>query len=134
MLRRDFQTLSMVRIREAKALAKARLFDGAFYLGGLAVESALKSAIARETQRYEFPDLRRVQRAYTHNLDELLRLAGLEPHLAAAGPAIVESWTKARIWNVDTRYRVGRSAAEVLDFLRAVAGRHGVQPWLKQFW
>jgi hypothetical protein len=134
MLRRDFQTLSMVRIREAKALAKARLFDGAFYLGGLAVESALKSAIARETRRYEFPDLRRVQRAYTHNLEDLLKLAGLEPQLNNLDPAIRVAWEKTRKWNVDTRYHLGRSESEVLDFLDAVAGRHGVQRWLRQFW
>jgi hypothetical protein len=133
-LRRDFQTLSAVRIREAKALASAGLFDGAYYLGGLAVESALKSAIALETQRYEFPDLRRVQRAYTHNLEELLRLAGLEPQLNAAGSAVRDAWDRTRKWNIDTRYHIGRSEAEVLDFLDAVAGRHGVQRWLKRFW
>jgi hypothetical protein len=46
MLRRDFQTLSAVRSREAKALAQVGLYDGAYYLGGLAVECALKSKIA----------------------------------------------------------------------------------------
>jgi HEPN domain-containing protein len=134
MLRRDFQALSTVRIREAKALASARLYDGAFYLGGLAVESALKSAIARETQRYEFPDLRRVQRAYTHNLEDLLKLAGLEPSLNASEPAIRNSWTKVKVWNVESRYHVGCSELEALDFLEAVAGRHGVHKWLRQFW
>jgi hypothetical protein len=134
MLRRDFQNLSAVRIREAKALARVRLYDGAYYLGGLAVESALKSSIARMTLRYEFPDLRRVQRAYTHNLEDLLRLAGLEPHLNAAEPAVRGAWARTRNWTVETRYRVGRPEAEVLDFLDAVAGRHGVQRWLKQFW
>lgn len=134
MLRRDFQFLSAVRIREAKALAHVRLYDGAYYLGGLAVESALKSSIARMTQRYEFPDQRRVNRAYTHNLEDLLRLAGLEPRLDAAEAAVRGAWAKTKIWNVETRYHVGRPEAEVLDFLDAVAGRHGVQRWLRQFW
>jgi hypothetical protein len=134
MLRRDFQTLSAVRVREAKALARGRLFDGAYYLGGLAVESALKSSIARLTQRHEFPDLRRVQRAYTHNLEELLRLAGLEPRLNTAEPAVRDAWERTKTWNVETRYHVGRPEADVLEFLDAVAGRHGVQRWLKQFW
>jgi hypothetical protein len=86
------------------------------------------------TQRHEFPDLRRVQRTYTHNFEELLRLAGLEPRLDAAEPAVRDAWTKTKSWKVETRYNVGRSEAEVLDFLEAVAGRHGVQRWLKQFW
>jgi hypothetical protein len=134
MLRRDFQNLSAVRIREAKALAHVRLYDGAYYLGGLAVESALKSSIARMTQRHEFPDLRRVNRAYTHNLEDLLGLAGLEPRLDATEAAVRDAWARTKGWSVETRYRVGRPEAEVLEFLDAVAGRHGVQRWLRQFW
>ena len=134
MLRRDFQNLSAVRIREAKALAHVRLYDGAYYLGGLAVECALKSSIARMTQRHEFPDQRQVNRAYTHNLEDLLRLAGLEPRLNAAEADVRNAWATTKIWNVETRYHVGRSEAEVLEFLDAVAGRNGVQRWLKQFW
>jgi hypothetical protein len=134
MLRRDFQHLSVVRVREAKALAHVRLYDGAYYLGGLAVESALKSSIARMTLRHEFPDLRRVQRAYTNNLEDLLRLAGLESWLDAAETAVRDAWDRTKNWNVETRYHVGRPEAEVLAFLDAVAGRHGVQRWLRQFW
>jgi HEPN domain-containing protein len=72
MVRRDFQNLSVSHVREAKILAAAGCYDGAYYLGGVAVECALKSAIARATQRYEFPDLDRTRRAYTHNLEALL--------------------------------------------------------------
>lgn len=134
MLRQDFQNLSAVRIREAQALARAGLFDGAYYLGGLAVESALKAVIARMTQRYEFPDLRRTQRVYTHNLEDLLRLAGLETQLNAADAAVRRAWETTIIWNVETRYQVGHQEADVLGFLEAVAGRHGVQRWLRRFW
>jgi HEPN domain-containing protein len=134
MLRRDFQNLSAVRIREAKALARLRLYDGAYYLGGLAVECALKSSIARMTQRYEFPDRGRANSVYTHNLEGLLKLAGLDHTLKAAEPAVQDAWARTKSWNVETRYRVGRPEAEVLEFLDAVAGRHGVQRWLRQFW
>jgi HEPN domain-containing protein len=134
MLRQDFQLLSTVRVREAKVLARAGLYDGAYYLGGLAIECALKSVIARMTRRYEFPDLRRVNRAYTHNLDDLLKLASLEPRLDAAEPGVRASWAKAKLWNVETRYHTGRPAVEVLAFLDAVAGRYGVQRWLRQYW
>ena len=134
MLRRDFQGLSALRIREARALARTQLYDGAYYLGGHAVESALKSCIARATPRYEFPDRNRANRAYSHNLEELLRLAGLESRLNMADPKVRGAWAKARTWNVETRYRVGRPRVEVLDFMDAVAGRHGVLRWLRQFW
>ena len=139
MLRRDFQALAGVRVREAKALARAQLYDGAWYLGGLAIESALKSAVARATQRYEFPDRQRANRAYTHNLADLLKLSGLEPRLNVADASVQASWATIKSWNIETRYSVSRPPDEVLDFLEAVAGRRGagrsgVLRWLRQFW
>ena len=134
MLRRDFQVLSAVRVREAKALASAHLYDGAYYLGGLAVECALKSAVAKATQRYEFPDRQRSEKPHVHNLEALLRLSGLESRLNAADDTVRASWSTIKNWNVDTRYRVSRPPDEVLGFLDAVAGPKGVLRWLKQFW
>lgn len=55
MVRRDFQDLATVRIREAESLLAAGLFDGAYYLAGLAVECALKACIAKATQQYDSP-------------------------------------------------------------------------------
>jgi hypothetical protein len=56
MNRRDLQTLAKIRLKEAQALARLRLYDGAYYLAGYAVECALKACIARRTSRYDFPD------------------------------------------------------------------------------
>ncbi|MGD0616750.1 MAG: hypothetical protein ABSB67_03725 [Bryobacteraceae bacterium] len=70
--RRDFQRLATTRLREAGALMKHRLTDGAYYLAGYAVECALKACIAKKTQRHEFPDKRRVDASHTHNLIQLL--------------------------------------------------------------
>ena len=53
--RKDLRALSRVRLSGARALLKARLPDGAYYLAGYPVECALKACIAKETQRYEFP-------------------------------------------------------------------------------
>jgi HEPN domain-containing protein len=134
MVRRDFQNLSAIRVSEARRLANAGLYDGAYYLGGIAIECALKSAIARATRRYEFPDLERTRRAYTHNLEMLLKLSGLDTELDDAEPHVQDAWARARSWNVETRYQTGRAAADVLEFLEAVAGRRGVLRWLKQYW
>jgi len=133
-VRRDFQNLSVLRVRDARRLADAGLYDGAYYLGGIAIECALKSAIARATQRYEFPDLERTRRVYTHNLEILLKLSGLDTKLDDAEPHAQDAWARARSWNVETRYQTGRARADVLEFLEAVAGRRGVLRWLKQHW
>jgi hypothetical protein len=134
MVRRDVQNLSVSRVREAKILAAAGCYDGAYYLGGVAVECALKSTIARATQRYEFPNLERTRRAYTHNLETLLYLAGLAAELDLAAPYVRDAWTLAKGWNVEARYQIGREVVDVLEFLNAVAGRQGVLPWLRRYW
>ena len=76
--RKDLQELSKVRLREAQALLRTGVADGAYYLAGYAVECALKACIAKGTQKYEFPDKKRVDSSYSHNLDVLVKLAGLE--------------------------------------------------------
>ena len=73
--RKDLRALSRVRLSEARALLNAGLPDGAYYLAGYVVECALKACIAKETQRYEFPEKKRVDASYTHNLKELVRVA-----------------------------------------------------------
>ena len=78
MNRRDFQELSRIRLKEAKALLDLGLWDGAYYLGGYSVECALKACIAKGTQRYEFPEKVRVDSSYTHNLHQLVKVANLE--------------------------------------------------------
>ena len=134
MFRRDFQNLSALRVREARRLADAGLYDGAYYLGGIAIECALKSIVARATQRYEFPDKKRTENAYKHNLEELLKLSGLAPTLIHAEPDVKVAWARVKSWNIEARYHTGRQSAEVLEFLDAVAGRRGVMRWLKRHW
>ena len=76
--RRDLQELAKVRLKEAAALHRLGLFDGAYYLAGYAVECALKACIAKGTQRHEFPDKKKVESSHSHNLRELIRVAGLD--------------------------------------------------------
>jgi len=134
MLRKDFQSLSLLRMREARALYMAGHFDGAYYLGGLGVECALKACIARATRRFEFPDRARADRVYTHRLESLLKEAGLELELTRASNAVKENWTTVRDWKVELRYSVGKSEAVCRAFLTAATGRDGALPWLKRFW
>src|ERR1700693_5859100 len=76
--RKELQDLSRVRLKEAAALLRLGLFDGAYYLAGYAVECALKACIAKGTQRFEFPDKKKVESSHSHNLREPARVAGLE--------------------------------------------------------
>jgi hypothetical protein len=134
--RKDFQRLAELRARESGVLAKNKNEAGAFYLGGYAVECALKACIAKEAKRHEFPPkVDYVRRLYTHNLEELLRLAGLEKQLEAdakLSPSLAINWGVVKRWNEETRYKA--SGLNGRDLYAAINGPSGVLPWIKQRW
>lgn len=103
---------------------------------GLAVECALKSAIARKTNRHDFPPKPKiVYGMYDHDLNKLVAAADLEAELNVAvanSPALKANWLLVKDWTVESRYLVtGRSAQ---DLYRAVTSRNGVLRWLRQHW
>jgi len=135
--RKDLRALSRVRLSEARALLKAGLPDGAYYLAGYAVECALKACIAKETQRYEFPEKKRVDASYTHNLRELVRVAELRDELQAAeetDPQFRRFWRVVQLWSEQSRY--GRHSPEgAQKLIEAIGDRnHGVMRWVKHYW
>ena len=94
-----------MRLREANALLKQGLFDSAYYLAGYAVECALKACIAKGTQRGEFPDRKKVESSHSHNLRDLIRVAGLDEarleRLEQAGkdPDFGTNWDVVYSWS-----------------------------------
>jgi HEPN domain-containing protein len=137
MNRNDLQRLVGIRIREAKTLFKAGEHSGAYYLAGYAVECALKACIARKTQRFDFPDRSRVLQSHTHNLRELLKLAGLNDELELAKKAsgkFEAGWDVVCRWTEEGRYSAWtRNDAEAI--LDAIAGKKdGVLPWIRRYW
>ncbi len=137
MNRADFQTLSGIRIKEAKALLDRGLYDGAYYLAGYAVECALKACIVKLTREHDFPDKDVVNKSWTHNLIQLVEVAGLEKERkekASADKEFEIRWGLVKDWSEDSRYRkVGEKEAGQL--YEAISDpKHGVLPWLEQHW
>jgi hypothetical protein len=137
MTRRDFQRLTRLRLRDARTLLANGNYEGAYYLTGLAVECALKSAMARRTRRHDFPPEPRFVResVYVHDLNKLLAAAGLESTLNTAvtsNAALKTNWALAKDWKPESRYLLGGLNGRAL--YRAVAGRNGVLGWLRQHW
>jgi len=134
--RNDLQKLAHIRLREAKALLSAGLCDGAYYLAGYAVECALKACIAKSTRRYEFPDRQRVNASYTHNLDELIKHAGLKDQHKSemSGAPFAGNWGIVKEWSEESRYEThSEDSARLL--LNAINDRtHGVMAWIKRYW
>jgi hypothetical protein len=134
--RKDFQRLAELRVREASALLKTRNPVGSYYLCGYAVECALKACIAKLARRHEFPlKAEYVRRLYTHNLEELLRLANLESQLEnemKTNTELATNWGVVKSWNEESRYRI--SGLNGKDLHNAVSASDGVLAWIKQRW
>ena len=101
------------------------------------MECALKACIARETQRYEFPEKKRVNASHTHDLKELVRTAELQSELRGAvrnDPLFLKYWDVVQSWSEQSRY-VQHSQASAQELIEAVGNRnHGVIKWVKHYW
>ena len=121
----------------SQSFAGRGLPDGAYYLAGYAVECALKACIARETQRYEFPEKKRVNASHTHDLKELVRIADLQSELRGAvhnDPLLLKYWDVVQSWSEQSRY-AQHSSASAQELIEAVGNRnHGVIKWVKHYW
>src|SRR5437660_441531 len=135
MNRKDLQRLSRIRLKEARVLLDNKCYDGTYYLSGYAVECALKACIAKQVGRHEFPDKRTVLDSYSHDLEDLLRVAGLKADMdrdVQTDPQLGTSWTVVQEWTEASRYSLNsRSLARRL--YRAIVNRdHGVMRWIRQ--
>jgi HEPN domain-containing protein len=106
-------------------------------LTGYAVECALKSCIAKKTKRYDFPDRRIVIDSYTHDLNQLIKVSGLQREIDLEMRRDREfevNWAIVKDWSEGSRYE-RRDAATAKSLYKAVAdSRHGVLKWLKRHW
>ncbi len=137
MNRQQLQQLSELRLREAQALLRAGLPDGAYYLAGYAVECALKACIAKQTQEHDFPDKKLVTESHTHSLIELMRVAKLASDLKLAMETdanLADDWTILKNWSETSRYSRWESwkAQSLLDAVENDSG--GILPWIRLHW
>lgn len=126
-----------MRLREARTLLEAGLYDGAYYLAGYAVECALKACIAKRTQRHDFPDPDLVKGLFVHDLRQLLAKANLVRHLeslADVDPAFLANWDTVRQWKPDSRYNMHRRDEAEALVLAIADKRHGILTWLRRYW
>jgi len=135
--RRDLQSLARIRAAEAGYLRAGGHYAGAYYLAGYVVECALKACIAKTIRRHEFPDKKYIDDSYTHDLERLIRLAGLRPQLDAdmqVDPRLKSNWSVAARWSEQSRYEE-RSRPEAEELLQSILDRrYGVFQWLRRYW
>lgn len=141
MNRSDLQRLALLRIADAQALlASRRAVDksGAYYLAGYAVECALKACIARKTLAEDWPPpAKEVQAMYTHNLADLVKLAGLQTDLEnerRQNAIFNRYWAEIKDWNEQSRYLL-KTRQEARLLVTAIGDpTNGVLRWIQQYW
>ncbi len=138
MNRIDLQRLADERIADAQALLEVGRWAAAYYLIGYAVECALKACIARQFRAEDVPEKSLVNQFYSHNLSELLKLAGLGlAHDVRVGTdrTYQDYWNTVRDWRESSRYDNRITEQKARDLFAAVTDpTSGVLPWLKTLW
>jgi HEPN domain-containing protein len=138
MNRFDLQKMAEERVADASALLDAERYQAAYYLCGYAIECALKACIARKTREFDFPDRKLVNDSYVHDVEKLLRVAGIEQLLeeeTKQNGAFAGNWIIVQDWSETSRYDASITADQALIFFLAVADENnGVLAWLKKWW
>jgi HEPN domain-containing protein len=120
-------------------LLNAGRWHAAYYLAGYAAECGLKACVLAHIERTEiiFEDKRFAERCFTHDLEALVKVAGLESVLGVdigANAALRANWEIVKKWNVDRRYQV-TSEVDARGLYQAVTDNtNGVLPWIRVRW
>lgn len=138
-LNRDIlRQLSESRIEEAGVLLDHKLWTGAYYMTGLAIECALKASLAAAVREHDFPDRDFVNAMYVHNLEKLFRLNGV---LWAAfqsdikvDPNLSINWSTVKDWDDGKRYSVVQELDAKAMYDATTEAKCGVVQWVRRKW
>jgi len=139
LLNRDkLRQLCESRLEEARGLFENRLWTGAYYFAGLGVECALKSCLASDVEKYDFPDKEFVIKTYDHDLERLLKLnrALWVQFKAEAKPGgkLFSNWSLVKDWDNEKRYDVIEEF-DAKRFYEAVTdASSGIAEWIRRRW
>jgi hypothetical protein len=131
----QLEALAQEKLDDAKILLGQKKWSNAYYLGGYAVEMALKACIAKTFKADTLPDKALVNATYTHNFAGLVNTAGLSAELqtASQSTAFAGNWGLMNQWSPEVRYLTA-DEEKAVSFLAAMEGEDGVFTWIKGFW
>lgn len=135
-----WQQLAERWLVDAKAQLDAHGWSAAYYLAGYAVECALKACILKRvaaTPGLIFDERRFSEKCWTHQLKELVLLAGLEAdHKAqlAENLAFQENWRIVKDWSELSRYRTTSHHKAKRLYQAITNDPDGVMSWIKARW
>ena len=141
--RKSLQKLAKERLKDAKALLGRKRWSGAYYLCGYAIECGLKACLLRHLGESAalFSDRDYVKKdlvqCWTHDLEKLMQLSGLESHFGAAcgaDPLLDRFWKVTKDWDENSRYEE-KTEAEAKALFEAITQQpNGVFEWIQSRW
>jgi len=138
--RNEFKTISKTRFEEVKVLFSNKLYDGAKYLSGYVIETALKARVCKILDS-DYPETGEISKSFlTHKFDVLVKLAGLQKTLDAElnnNINFKSNWSLVTSWTESFRYKpIGSSSqTEVQDLITAIDDdNNGILTWIKKRW
>lgn len=137
MNRTELQQLAEDRAIDAQVLLSGGRWSGAYYLAGYAIECGLKACIAKLTNSHDYPDKDFVNKCYTHKIEVLVTLSGLETERkveADANPTFGAYWLIVKDWDEKGRYQqwTEPQARQLVDAV--IDATNGVLTWIKVRW
>ncbi len=135
----ELRQMAEERILDADALLKGGRWAFAYYVAGYAIECALKSCVLSRMIHTGgvFQDRKFAERCWTHDFQELVRLAGLLNELnatLAANPPFVNHWAIVRQWKETGRYE-SKTESEAKALFAAITHEpDGVLRWIRNYW
>ncbi len=137
MNKQDFETLVDMRLIEARLLLDHNCYQGAYYLAGYALESALKALICKQVGENDFPDKKLALACHTHNLKDLISVAGLKQRLSIQEESDHDFklyWMLAKDWSEAARYSTVIDRTKANDLYNAITDtKSGILVWLKNY-
>jgi len=134
----ELEKLVEIRVKEAEILLNSNCFQGAYYLIGYALECALKACISKQVKAFDFPDKRLANASHTHQLSELIGVAGLKQKLneqESQDENFKLNWAVAKDWSEVSRYECIVEENKAKDLYKAVTDNEsGILTWLKRYW
>lgn len=138
MTRQEFQLIAETRIEEATILFETKLYSGAYYLAGYALECGIKACLSKQIAEHKIPKKKFITDLYTNDLLKLIKLDD-----ALSNSYDLESknnidflmnWTLVKDWNESARYRTfdKEEAQELIKAITTTKG--GMLPWVQQYW
>jgi hypothetical protein len=113
----ELRRIARARLKDSEVLFRAKRYDGAVYLCGYAVETALKARICQTLRWDGYPSTRSEFQNYqsfrTHDLNVLLKLSGIESEIRTR---FLIEWSAVAVWDPEMRYKPIGSATRA-DFI-----------------